>query len=122
MSAPLLSANDRVEAVEHGAIWLHGFEKETPAVNANQHRMVGGPGAGRQSTLARRIEPPSSSPAHDVGHSLYRYGAFVDVVVAREDEVHIVPREDRLEVLPHSLIAAVPGGAVGGSVQECHLP
>src|SRR5919107_1338968 len=122
MSAPLLSANDRVEAVEHGAIWLHGFEKETPAVNANQHRVVGGPGAGRQSILARRVEPPAASPAHHVGRSLYGHGAFIDVVVTREDEIDPVPREERLEVSSDRLVAAVPRRAVRGPVQEHHLP
>src|SRR5829696_3839465 len=122
MSAPLLSANDRAETVEHGAIWLHGFEEETSAVYAHQHRVVGGLGAGRQTTLARRVEPPAASPAHHVGHSLYGHGAFIDVVVTREDEIELVPREERLEVSSDRLVAAVPRRAVRGPVQERHLP
>src|SRR5215217_3714785 len=121
LSAPSLSANERVEAVEHGAVGPHGLQGETLGGHTHEHCMVGGPGAGRQSTLARRVEPPAASPAHDVGHPLYRYGALVDVVVTREDQVHLVPREDRLEVLPHPVVAAVSRRAVGGSVQERDL-
>src|SRR5215210_2434423 len=111
----------RLETVEHGAVRLYGLKGETPAIHVHKHRVVGGPRAGRQSTLARRVEPPAASPAYDVHNAPYRHGAFVDMVVAREDEVHTVLREERREVMADRLVAAMSGGAVGGSVQERDL-
>src|SRR5215218_6276166 len=122
LGTPLLSASERVETVECGAVRLYGLQGEMCAVYVHQHCVVSRPGAGCQRALARRVEPPSASPAHHVGHPLYRHGALVDVVVTCEDQVHLVPRKDRYKICPHPLIAAVPGGAVGRSVQKCHLP
>src|SRR5215212_2355595 len=112
----------RLETVEHCAVRLHGLQGETRAVHAHQHRVVGGPRASCQPVHAGRVEPPASSPAHDVGNALYGHGPLVDVVVAREDEIHAVLREDWREVFPHPLVAAVPRRTVGGPVQERDPP
>src|SRR5215216_5298281 len=44
LSAPSLSANERVEAVEHGAVGPHGLQGETLGGYTHEHCMVGGPG------------------------------------------------------------------------------
>src|SRR5215212_810329 len=118
---PLPFANERVDTVEHGAVGFYSLQGKPSPVYAHHHRVVCGPRASRQATLARRVEPPATSPTHDVRNTPYGRHTLIDVVVTREDEVHPVPREDWLEVSTHTLVAAVPRGAVGGSVQERDL-
>src|SRR5215212_8173980 len=83
---------------------------------------MGGLREGRTLALAHPIQPPAASTAHHVGHPPYGHSALVDVVVAGEDHVHLVPPEYPFQFLPHPPIAAVPRGTVWGPVQERDLP
>src|SRR5918997_7057273 len=111
-----------VKAVDDLAARLYGLQQQAAATDAHEHRVVGGHGGGCQLAIARWIQPPAASPAHHVGHSPYGHGALIDVIVAREDYVHPMLHEERLQVLPHPLVAAVSRGTVGRPVQERNPP
>jgi hypothetical protein len=68
--------------VEDVVVGLYGLEEEARTLNVDEHRVVGGLGAGSQLPLARPVQPPASPSAHHVRHPPYWHGALVDVVVA----------------------------------------
>src|SRR5215212_2264947 len=74
-----------VQAVNNLAVRFYGLQHQVSALDAYEHRVVGGLREGRQRTLAGWVQPPAASPAHYVGHSPYGHCALVDVVVAGED-------------------------------------
>src|SRR5215208_20371 len=108
--------------VEHATVGLYGLKDDSRIVHVDEHRVVGGLGAGRPLPLARRVEFPTASPTNHVGNSLYRCRALVDVIVPREDHVDTVVSKQRLEVLPYLLVVAVPGRAIKGPMQEGEPP